>query len=63
VLVKHKLEVLELVKHKREVLELAKHKRVLVSRLTKLVELKVKIVTAVIIEEDNIKQLVVVVEL
>lgn len=53
---------LELVNHKREVLELnlVERKQEQVSKVTTLVELKVKIVTAAVIEEaDNIVEVVV----
>jgi hypothetical protein len=53
---------LELVNHKREVLELnlVERKQEQVSKVTTLVELKVKIVTAAVIEEaDNIEEVAV----
>ena len=53
---------LELVNHKREVLELnlVERKQEQVSKVTALVELKVKIVTAAVIEEaDNIEEVAV----
>jgi hypothetical protein len=53
---------LELVNHKREVLELnlVERKQEQVSKVTTLVELKVKIVTAAVIEEaDNIEEVTV----
>lgn len=53
---------LELANHKREVLELklVERKQEQVSKVTTLVELKVKIVTATVIEEaDNIEEVVV----